>query len=338
MSYNDLTFLVEKRTTLIFKEQTYDIHQILFLVVIQRSHIWAQEKIYFIIDEKVYESDDVPHFNYLVYNGSRNKMWDLEKGKDLELNISEHQITAFIELRKKFEKYIPSIITRWKIDYSKKYQSKRFSNEKYFKFNLDDKRFEELESCVGGISDSNKIKDYLSSGLKKSINIFDLTGDFEINPPRSFLISNNYSIIPLDSWKKMSIEDFNSSLLFYPGRWEIPPSDDITSGYLFYTWKYKNGNWIKKITFSGMKEENWLFTKWIPMETAYLSDKDAEKVRTNPGLLKTFVYLMFVISSGDNDNDLSEPSQKDTNERKYFMETMKKARDKYLAERNNNGY
>src|SRR6056297_2944631 len=39
--------------------------------LIDAKNVWAQENIYLIIDEKVYEGRDVPHYLYFMVEGSR---------------------------------------------------------------------------------------------------------------------------------------------------------------------------------------------------------------------------------------------------------------------------
>ncbi len=300
------------------------------------KNIWAEEKIYLIIDGKVYESNDVPHFNYFVYNGSRDRIWDIEKGKEAEVKFNPLQITAFDLLKEKFK---PIIITKWKFSYSKENSSKRFFYEKYFIFDFYDRIFKEVDSYVSGISYVNKIKDYLTYGTNMYIDIFAITGDLEINPPKSFLIKNDFSIFPLNPWTKLKIEDFNKSILFYPGSWDIQPSDDITCDYLFYEWDYEDGKFVKKFTSSSTAGENIFYTRPIRMELAYLSKEDQEKVIRNPKILRTFCYLELNISGGSNDTKENSnqqiSSETQTKAKEYFMSVMDKARKKYLNEKHN---
>lgn len=302
-------------------------------------NIWAEEKIYLLIDGKVYESNDVPHFNYLVYNRSRDRMWDIKKGEEMEVKCNPLQIIAFDLLKEKFE---PTIITKWKFSYSKENSSEKYFYERYFIFDFYDRIFKEVDSYVGGTSHINKIKDYLTNGTNVYLDTFALTGDFEINPPRSFLVTKDFSILPLNPWTKLKIEDFNNSLLFYPGPWDIPPSDDITCDFLFYEWDYKDGNFIKRITSSSLERENIFYTRFLPMELSYLSKEDKEKVIKNPKILNTFCYLEFNISADAKDTEIKKENSDQENfpeiqskEKKHFIYIMDKAREKYLNEKNN---
>ena len=67
--------------------------------LIDCKDIWAQESIFLIFDGDVYKGDGIPHYNFFVYEGSRKKMWDLERSeesknpgpKDLSLPLAPHR-------------------------------------------------------------------------------------------------------------------------------------------------------------------------------------------------------------------------------------------------------
>ncbi len=301
------------------------------------TNIWAKEEIYLIIDGKVYESNDTPHFSYFVYNGSRDSIWNLKKGKDVEVKINPLQITAFNLLKEKFK---PIIITKWIFNYSKENSSKKYFYEKYFIFDFYDRIFKEVDSYVGGKSYIDKINDYLSFGSNRYIDIFLITVDFEINPPKAFLVMKDFSILPLNPWTKLKIEDFNNSLLFYPGGLEIQPSDDIQGGFLFYDWYYENGKISKEIKAKG--KVGLFYLKAWPMAGYYLSKEDNEKVTKNPEILITFCYIGLNISTeSDNTEKKKEKSNqqelqdKQNKAKERYEYIMDKAEEKYLSEKNN---
>ncbi len=303
------------------------------------TNIWAKEKIYLIIDGKVYESNDTPHFSYFVYNGSRDSIWNLKKGEDVEVEINPLQITAFDLLKEKFE---PIIITKWKFNYSKENSSKKYFYEKYFIFDFHDRIFKEVDSYVGGKSYIDKINGYLNFGSNRYIDIFVLTGDFEINPRKAFLVMKDFSILPLNPWTKLKIEDFNNSLLFYPGGLEIQPSDDIRGGFLFYDWYYENGKISKEIKAKGKGGVELFYFKAWQMERYYLSKEDKEKVTKNPKILKTFCYLGLNVSvESDNTEKKKEKSNqqelqdKQSKAKERYKYIMDRAEEKYLSEKNN---
>lgn len=287
--------------------------------LIDCKSIWVQEKIYIIIGENVYEGEGVPHFNYFVYNGSRTHMWDLQKGKEKEIDIVGLQIEAFNRLKDKFN---PIIISKWKITYSKEYSSKRYSCEEYFAFDFNDRIFKKLKDYVGGVSCENKIREYLFSGKKSCIDIFSLTGDFEVNPSSVFIINPDYSIKSVSLWEKISLDDLNNSLLFHVvGGFEIQPSDDVCKGTICYKWELENNMW-KKVALLAEGAIGW--SKPIPV-MAYLLDKDAEKVKADPRLLKrNFQIGIYVKGEGSSENELKKDPETE--------EILKKARDKYIAE------
>lgn len=287
--------------------------------LIDCKNIWAQEVIYLIIDGEVYEGDGVPHFNYFVYNGSRTRMWDLERGKELEVDITQLQIEAFNKLKEKFN---PTVISSWKINYSKEYSFKKYYFEEFFIFDFDDKQFKKLKDSVGGKSYENKIKNYLSCGKKMIVDIFELTGDFDINPPQAFVINPDYSFTPIYPWKKLSLEDLNNSLYCFTGRFEVQPSDDISKGTVCYKWEFENGRW-EKVVLTAEGAMTW--SRYIPV-MAILLDKDAIRVKDNPSLLKKQFQLEICVR---NEGTLEREPRK----KQETIEILNKARDKYFTEK-----
>lgn len=269
--------------------------------------IWAQEKIFMIHDDEVFEGEDVPHYNYVVYNGSRTRMWDLKKNDEIELEQVKHQLLAFEKLRVKYE---PRIISKWNVAYSHTSTSKRYQIEKYFIFDYEDRLFKEPENYVGGLSILNKIKDYESFGSNQTVNIFNLTGDFEINAPNTYLINPDYSLTILYPWSKVSLKQFNKSLLFSVGEYEIQPADDV-EGSIRYTWEFKNGKWEKVPYFIGKGP---FYSKVMKLALAYLPTDEAKKVEQNPKLL---IYF---------DEERRKPKQ-------TIEEILEKARIKFLKNR-----
>jgi hypothetical protein len=74
--------------------------------LVDASSVWVNESIYMIIHDQVYEGVDVPHFNYLVYNGSREKMWDIPRDKDQTVELPRFQHKAFDYLMDRFHSNI----------------------------------------------------------------------------------------------------------------------------------------------------------------------------------------------------------------------------------------
>jgi len=241
--------------------------------------IWVEEKIFVIVDDKVYEGDDVPHFNYFVFKDSRTRMFDLPKNLAYPIELEKLQRKAFARL---FDKFQSKIISRWLISFSSSVSSKRYQFEKYFTHTLEDRIPQDLELYVGGMSILNKIRNYLTSGAKQSIRIFDLTMDFELNTPTSYLINEDYSIVPLFPWTTLSIEEMNKSR-FFTATGETQPSDDM-KGSVKYIWVYKDGKWQKWTKGEGVSR--WATVQMLLLP-GYLGKEDAERVRKNPKLLRS---------------------------------------------------
>jgi len=235
-------------------------------------------------------------------------MWDLKKGENIESGIAELQIKAFYTLREKFN---PIIISRWRIEFSKPFTSKRYFYEKDFVFDFDDRNFKVPGDYVGGASYVNKVNNYLSSGSEKSIGIFELTGTFEIDPPREFMITKDYDFIPLYPGKIISLETLNNTSLHFCGSLEIQPSDDISEGSLRYAWSFEHRRWQKTVLLVG---QAMFYSKPIKLEalTSYLSAEDIKRVQSNPDLLKLSTK-----------GDFSEEE---------YIEILNKARERYLSE------
>lgn len=271
--------------------------------------VWANEEIFVIINNNVYEGKDIPHYNYVVYNNSRTRMWDLKRGQQVELRQIENQNLALEKLK---TRWYPTIISRWNLSYSSVSTLKRYYVEKYFLYDPQDGLFKVIGIDEGKESILNKVRDYLSVGKSRSINIFELTGDFELDAPQSYLIESNYSVRPLYQWSKVTIKEFNESRLFCPGSMDIQPSDDM-KGSVCYSWNYKDGKWEKGISLKG---EGPVYSIPFQLELAYLPKEEAEQVQKNPKLLKYF------------DNNRKPPQE-------TIAEVLEKARIKYLRERQN---
>jgi hypothetical protein len=244
------------------------------------KNIWVEEKVFVIVGDSVYEGDDVPHFNCFVFKDSRTSMFDLPKNLAHPIELENLQGKAFTRLHDKFQ---CKIISRWLISFSSRVSSKRYQLEKYFIHTLEDRIPQDLELYVGGISILNKIRNYLTSGAKRSIRIFDLTMDFELDTPTSFLINEDGSIVPLFPWTTLSIEDMNNAR-FFTCTPETQPSDDM-KGSVKYIWVCKDGKWQKWT--KGEGASRWI-TEQMPLLPGYLSKEDAERVRQNPKLIRLF--------------------------------------------------
>lgn len=216
-------------------------------------------------------------------------MWDSEREEKKEIELVELQIEAFDRLKEKFN---PIIISRWEINYSKEYSTERYLCEKYFIFDFEERKFKEVKDYTKGVSYKDKIEEYLSLGSKMNVDIFYLTSDFEINPPQAFIINSDYSIKPLYSGTKLRLEEFHNSLCCYLGRLKYPSSDDVTEGTVRYTWRYENGIWEEDICLETIgSEKPEIYLKPIYLETAYLSDEDAKRLKANPNYIDSIRSL-----------------------------------------------
>ena len=271
--------------------------------LVDAINVWVQEDIYVVVGEKVYEGRDVPHLTYFMWEGSHEKMWDITKDDEVEIDLADFQLKAFSKLK---EKWNATILNRWIVSFSSPFSSKRYRYEKYFIFDFAHGNFKEVSEIIGGVKLLNKVKTFIATGDKSNINIFKLTGEFEIDSPDSFLVNSDYSITPLYPHSNLTIADFNNSLLWISFS-EIQPGED-SKGTIGYKWKVDNNKWEKSF-FLGPSAQ--LYSQLIRSPLGYLSKKEAKLVESNPSLLKYY-------------NKDHEPPLINADE------TLKKALDRYL--------
>lgn len=247
--------------------------------LVDASNVWAEETVFMIIGDQVYEGVDVPHFNWIVYNGSRDKIWDIPKSdRDQEVELPRRQRQAFDNLMNRFQ---TSIISKWTISCTSATSHKRYKYDAFFVHDLSDKFPGRLENTTGGARKRDLIMTYLSAGPVHQIRIFAFTNDFELDTPIDFRITKDGTIHPLYSWTKLSIEEYNNT--FYWSS-EAPPqrSDDIT-GSLRYVWIYNKDGWGKFTSITGKTQ---VMTLAMTTGIGYLDFDDRKSVEANPDLLR----------------------------------------------------
>ncbi|MEN6578509.1 MAG: hypothetical protein ABFD90_19345 [Phycisphaerales bacterium] len=267
------------------------------------SNVWVEESIFMIIGDQVYEGVDVPHFNWIVYNGSRDRIWDIPRSdRDQEAELPGLQRRAFDYLMSRFQ---TTIISKWTISCTSTTSDKRYKYDEFFVHDLADRSPKRLEETTGGSLIRDQIMTYLSAGPVHHIRIFALTNDFELDAPIDFRISKDGTIHALHSWTKLTIEEFNDT--FYWSS-EAPPqvSDDIT-GSLRYTWKYTAGEWGK---FTQIKGKTQVMTQVMTTAIGYLEADDRNRVLLDPNLLS-----------------------KGTGDKTKAMELLRTTRDKFIKNR-----
>lgn len=262
--------------------------------------IWIEERIFVIINNQIYEGDDIPHYNYLVYNGSRERMFDLKIDAELEIETIKHQYLSFVKLREKFRDI--EIISKWIISYSGTRSGKRYSFNKYFLHSSGDRIPIRLRRSDNGVSMLNKIKDYFNLGIKHSIKIFSLSDDFELDTPTTYLINDDYSITPIYPGTTLTIEEINKSLVFVCSQIEPQPSDDI-KGSILFSWKYEEEEWQKMIQIESGKEPTTWYSKVFQSPIRYLSQEEYKLVEKDPTVLKS-------INSGIEEEYIEEEARK----------------------------
>lgn len=247
--------------------------------LVDASNVWAEESVFLIIGDQAYEGVDVPHFNWIVYNGSREKIWDIPKNSsDQEVELPRLQHKAFDQLMGRFQ---TSIISKWAISCTSPTSQKRCRYDVFFIHSLSDRLPKRLEETTGGTLKRDQIRTYLSAGPVHQIRIFALTDDFELDAPVDFRITKDGVIHPLHSWTKLSIEELNKTFYWHS---EAPPqcSDDIT-GSLRYVWKHRKGGWAK---LNQIKGKTQVMTQVMTTAVGYLNPEDRKRVEANPDLLR----------------------------------------------------
>lgn len=245
--------------------------------LVDARDVWAHETIFAIILDQVYEGTDVPHFNYLVFKGSRTRMGDIGKNRKQNLALPSLQAKAFENLMQRFH---TELISRWTVSCSSPVAGKRYTVEEYFLHSPSERMPERLADTVGGQAIRNRIDDYLASGPKHEIRIFGLTEDFELDPPVHYLIMKDLSIRPIHEWTKLSIEEIQNSFMEIVDFVEPEIADD-TKGWVQYIWNHKDGRWSKFVS----QKRAFVATKSFRMLWTYLTPEDAERVKQDPTLL-----------------------------------------------------
>jgi len=240
--------------------------------------VWATESIFVVVNDQVYEGSDVPHFNWLVFDGSHTRMWDISKNHEQDVTLPALQAKAFEDLMQRFK---TQLISRWEISCSAPVTGKRHTVEEYFLYSPSERMPKRLTDTVGGQTIRNRIANYLASGPKHEIRIFGPTEDFELDAPVHYLIMKDLSIQPIHAWTKLTIEEIQNSFMEITDFIE-PEIDDDIMGSLRYIWTCTHGRWTKFINAKGKG----LFPgKPIRMLWTYLTPEDVERVKRDPTLL-----------------------------------------------------
>jgi hypothetical protein len=249
--------------------------------LVDARSVWATESIFMIINGKVYEGTDVPHFNYIVCGGSRDRMWDIPRRNWQPVELPKYQHLAFVGLMKRFQ---TEIVSKWAISYSPLASSKRFSREEYFLHDLSDAMPRKLTDITGGPAKRDRITAYIASGPRHEITICDLTDDFELDAPSDYRVTKDYSVHPVHPYTRLSIEEINNTRLWsMSGKPQV--ADDV-KGTLSYIWKHKDGKWSK---WTSVRGGVWT-TQPFSMPQTYLNPEDAERLKLDPTLLTPSKY------------------------------------------------
>ncbi len=239
--------------------------------------VWVEERIYAIIDSSVYEGIDIPHFNYLVFKDTKDKIFELKKSKKHLIKIDSLQSLAIVQLHQRFN---AQIISYWELTYSSKNSGKQFSAGRYFFHDNLDVLPKILKTTTGGQGIKEQIENYKKYGNKKSIKIFDLTNRFELNTPDDYIITKDSKIRSLENQFQLSIEELRNTHVLIQNN-QIQNSKEL-KGTLKQNWSYnRNKNSWEKSLFSFGKGK--YIIQFVPVRSllGYLSIEDYQKVIKN---------------------------------------------------------
>ena len=250
--------------------------------LVDSRNVWISETVYVVRDGHVYEGVDVPHLSHFLYDGSRESMWDLAKGDRETLDLAEHQRLAFSQLS---ETLGAICVSRWTLTFSKTATTKRYSLTKDFVYDPAERVFRDPATYVSGGALIDAIDKYLFEGQRQIIGIHPMTSGFAIDPPREFIVTDDYEFVPLYPGKTESLETFGRALLYSYGPMEIQSSDDPGDGSLRYSWGFEDNTWSKAILQVGPVT---VYTKAITLDptSRYLSQTDRQRSRADPGLIR----------------------------------------------------
>lgn len=243
--------------------------------------VWLSETVYVIRDGQVYEGVDVPHLSHFLYHGSRRSMWDLAKGAREVLDLAEDQRLAFSQL---WENLGAICVSRWTLTFSKTATTKRYSLTRDFIYDPSERVFRDPGAYIGGGALISAIDEYLFGGDRKTIGIHPMTKGFAIDPPKEYIITDDYDFVPLYPGKTVPLETFRRALLYSYGPIEIQSSDDLGDGSLRYSWRSEDGLWDKVILCVGSVS---VYSKAFLLDptSRYLSEADRQRIEADPTLL-----------------------------------------------------
>ncbi len=257
----------------IFEADTDDLFiNIINVGFVDCEKVWLEEKIYVLIGDLIYEGVDIPHFNYIIYNDSRDKLFELDKADNNKIKLDSLGSLAIHHIIERFE---AKVVSCWKLSYKSDFSEKQFSVEKYFIHNNLNALPSDLFSMTGGLGLKEKIERYRSHGEIRKIKIFELTDRFELNTPDNYLITNDSEIRSLDNQSYLTIEELMNAYLILGGG-DIQNSEDM-KGTLKWIWEYNRdkNEWIKSLQNIGK-------SKWYGMPfksmLGYLRMEDYKKV------------------------------------------------------------
>lgn len=259
--------------------------------------VWVEEKIYIIIDSMVYEGVDIPHFNYFVFNDSKDKLFELDKDDNHVLKIDNLQYLAISQL---IERFHSKVFSHWKLTYISASTNKQFSTEKYFLHENLNQLPTELILTTGGFGLKERIENYRKHGVESKIKIFTLTNKFELNTPDVFLITKDAEIRSLDNKSNLSIEELREVHLIL-GSPQIQISNEL-KGTIRNVWSYDRvkNEWGENMEASN----NWKFhTQPFKSLLGFLSLEDYKKVLNNKEEYSDILSLSLYFSKEEASKD-----------------------------------
>lgn len=243
--------------------------------IVDCEKVWLQEKIYVLIDSLIYEGFDIPHFNYIVYKNSKEKLFELKKGENHEIKLDSLQFVAFQMLHERFN---AKIISCWKLMYNSKKSNKKYSSEKYFVHEYMNLNPTLLIQETGGYNILQKIEDYIRFGIPRGIKIFPLTRNFELNTPNEYIITKSGDVKNIDNKKYLTLDELKDTHIIC-GTLDVQMSSDLR-GTFQKSWDYNKDKKEWTIYLIGTGERNF-YTRPFKSRVGYLREDEYRKVIEN---------------------------------------------------------
>lgn len=149
--------------------------------------VWISEKIFLYADDSSIYECDLPRFDYVLFNGSSKRMFDIEANTDTVIDFSPKCFGYYRKLI--LNKYPGRLIVQWNVDFDQENNSIRVKKSEYFVLTRRDLPTNYLKT-TGGYGMVEKIIQYEKFGpIRKLSSVFGKL--VFLNHPNRFYIDSS---------------------------------------------------------------------------------------------------------------------------------------------------